>query len=130
MKKSKLRKNPRRIARERIIEKFNRFPSDLGHVRHTVFTRLPAPEIARLNFAIDGDTTLQGWHQEGQNLIVLYERRGAFVMFDRFLNGDELDTIISVAAASSADLSHATAMLNETQVQVPDTATLFEVDDE
>ncbi len=130
MKKSKLRKNPRRIARERIIEKFNRSPGGLRHVRHTVFTRLADPEMARLNFAIDGDTTLQGWHQEGQNLIALYERRGALVMFDRFLNGDELDTIISVAAASSADLSHATSMLNETQAQVLDTAMLFEADDE
>jgi len=130
MKQSRLSKNPRLVARERLIEKFNHFPEDPREHRHTHFTRFADGEAVHLQLATTETASLLGWHQEGQNLIALYEYGGAYVLFDRLIVRDGFDTVISIASTSPVVLSRVMTFLHASQEHEPEYATLFEVDDE
>ena len=65
MKKSIMLENPRRVARRRMLKKFNLFPSDSKEGRYTVFTRVTNPEGMRLTLAEVEGTRVEGWFEFG-----------------------------------------------------------------
>ena len=115
MTKSKMARNPRRVAGRRLMERFNNFPGDPSAGRHTVATRMTNPEITRLTFAKDKDTKVEGWFEFDDGLMAMYRNGDAMVLFDRYLNRDyEPDTVLCVAAATQGEVDRVIIMLKPT----------------
>jgi hypothetical protein len=115
MKKSKLAKNPRRVAGKKLMQRFNRFPNDSSSGRHIVVARFANPEAARLTLAVAEGTTVEGWFEFNEELMALYSHGNALVLFDRYIDKDfALYTVISVASASLKDLEQVMNILNRT----------------
>ena len=131
MKKSIMLENPRRVARRRMLKKFNLFPSDSKEGRYTVFIRVTNPEGMRLTLAVAQGTRVEGWFEFGEELMALYSLGDALVLFDRFINKDhELDTIICVAAASASEVGRMTDILEPSSSPEWDEILHFEFDND
>lgn len=122
MKKSKLLKDPRLVARIRLAEQFNLHPRGNGDQRCTAFHRFGEPEMARLALTALPATTVVGWRQDGDELMVLYRNGGAMVLLDRYFNKstDALDTVFGVAAARLDEMERLLDLLQDTQPPIMD----------
>jgi hypothetical protein len=115
MKKSKLARNPRRVAGRRLMERFNNFPGESSPGRHTVATKVPDPEATRLTLAVAEGTTVEGWFEFNDGLMALYRNGDALVLFDRFVDEDyALDTVICVAAATQREVDRVMNVIDPT----------------
>lgn|GEM_PF-647726 len=132
MKKSVLKKSPSQVARAKIYERFNLFPSNNDHRRYTLFRIFDSPaqaEAARLYVASSMWTKTEAWLQDDDELVALYSHRGCFVLFDRFASlgdPDYIETVVCLAATTALQIGEVAKLIDESKTVKDNQPTLFE----
>lgn len=101
MKESELKTSPDTLGRRRIWEQFNR---DAGPF--TDASRLANAEAARLALQASPDVKVIAWHQPNDELVCLLERRGTYVLFDRYsvdADDEHLHSVVVIGAPTLDD---------------------------